>query len=186
MSSGFGTTGRRIVTLTISAIATPPALAYMYQQVKTTPPSTNLSSLPKEYNHETFNSYFKDRPFTVMSRLFTASKLIAPFLLSEVIHPPSTTNELTCSAIRMKLILTSLGPAFIKIGQQLSIRPDLLPAPYLVQLGDLLDCCPGFEDDIGLRIIRKSLGDRLLEEVFVVRDTGNLHSDIKRVASASL
>ena len=36
-------------------------------------------------------------------------------------------------------ILTELGPCFIKLGQAISIRPDLLPSPFLFQLQKLCD-----------------------------------------------
>lgn len=43
------------------------------------------------------------------------------------------------SAERLRLVLEELGPTFIKIGQILSTRPDLLPATYIQQLERLQD-----------------------------------------------
>lgn len=34
-------------------------------------------------------------------------------------------------AVELRNLLTSLGPSFVKVGQALSSRPDLLPKPYL-------------------------------------------------------
>jgi predicted unusual protein kinase regulating ubiquinone biosynthesis (AarF/ABC1/UbiB family) len=41
------------------------------------------------------------------------------------------------SASELRSLLGGLGPSFVKIGQALSARPDLLPAPYLRALSDL-------------------------------------------------
>ena len=42
--------------------------------------------------------------------------------------------------------LTKLGPAFVKVGQALSTRPDLLPSRYLEELSSLQDALPTFSD----------------------------------------
>lgn len=41
------------------------------------------------------------------------------------------------TAVRVKMVLEELGPTFIKLGQLLSMRPDLLPPDYLTQLEKL-------------------------------------------------
>jgi aarF domain-containing kinase len=61
--------------------------------------------------------------------------------------------------------LTGLGPTFIKVGQALSTRPDLLPAVYLEELAELQDALPGFPDSEAFAIIESELGKRL-EEVY--------------------
>ena len=46
-------------------------------------------------------------------------------------------------AIEMRQIVTSLGPAYIKLGQALSIRPDLLSPAAMVEMQKLCDkACP--------------------------------------------
>ncbi|MEA4908719.1 MAG: AarF/ABC1/UbiB kinase family protein [Anaerolineaceae bacterium] len=45
-------------------------------------------------------------------------------------------------ALHFRLALEELGPAFIKLGQILSTRPDLLPPAYLAELGKLQDTIP--------------------------------------------
>jgi ubiquinone biosynthesis protein len=42
-------------------------------------------------------------------------------------------------ARRLRLVCEDLGPTFVKLGQLLSTRPDLLPEPYIVELASLRD-----------------------------------------------
>ena len=48
-------------------------------------------------------------------------------------------------AIRLRLALESLGPIFIKFGQMLSTRKDLLPSDIAIELSKLQDKVPPFE-----------------------------------------
>ncbi len=61
-------------------------------------------------------------------------------------------------AVRMREVLTNLGPAFIKIGQALSTRPDLLPPVYLEEMTRLQDQLPAFPNEIAFRFIEEELG----------------------------
>lgn len=62
-------------------------------------------------------------------------------------------------------IIAGLGPAFIKAGQALSSRPDLLPPDYLRELQKLQDRLPPFPNDLAFKIIEEQLG-RPMSEVF--------------------
>jgi predicted unusual protein kinase regulating ubiquinone biosynthesis (AarF/ABC1/UbiB family) len=51
-----------------------------------------------------------------------------------------------------------LGPAFVKVGQSISTRPDLLPLTYLEVLSSLQDRLPSFPNDIAFAFIEEELG----------------------------
>jgi predicted unusual protein kinase regulating ubiquinone biosynthesis (AarF/ABC1/UbiB family) len=63
-------------------------------------------------------------------------------------------------AARLREILTDLGPAYIKIGQALSTRPDLVPPLYLEELTLLQDQLPPFPNEVAFQFIEEELGDR--------------------------
>ncbi len=50
-------------------------------------------------------------------------------------------------AERLRMALEELGPTFIKMGQILSTRPDLLPVEFIRELAKLQDNVPPFEFD---------------------------------------
>lgn len=66
-------------------------------------------------------------------------------------------------AIQLRETLTRLGPAFIKVGQALSTRPDLVPPLYLEELSQLQDQLPPFSNEVAYRFIEEELGGKPLE-----------------------
>jgi ubiquinone biosynthesis protein len=64
-------------------------------------------------------------------------------------------------AQRIVLTLEKLGPIFIKFGQTLSTRPDLLASDIANELTTLQDTCSPFSTDKAIAIIEKSLGGPL-------------------------
>jgi ubiquinone biosynthesis protein len=61
--------------------------------------------------------------------------------------------------------LEELGPTFIKLGQILSTRADLLPAPYQLELAKLQDSAPPLDVDIVVSILEAELG-RPVDQAF--------------------
>lgn len=71
-------------------------------------------------------------------------------------------------AIAIREILTKLGPAYIKVGQALSSRPDLVPPLYLEELTKLQDQLPPFPNEVAYQFIEEELGnspDRIYLEI---------------------
>ena len=81
-------------------------------------------------------------------------------------------------AIWLRESLISLGPTFIKIGQALGTRADLLPLPYVKELALLQDQVPAFSTAEAFARIESELG-RPLHEAY-------LEIDSEPIASASL
>ncbi len=74
--------------------------------------------------------------------------------------------------------LLELGPTFIKIGQALSTRADLLPLEYVKALGQLQDRVPEFGAETAIAIVESELGSPLYK---LYKDF-----DPKPIAAASL
>jgi len=55
-------------------------------------------------------------------------------------------------------LIASLGPAFIKAGQALSTRPDIIPPVLLEELAQLQDQLPGFDSALAMACIEEDLG----------------------------
>jgi ubiquinone biosynthesis protein len=81
-------------------------------------------------------------------------------------------------AERLRLALEALGPIFVKFGQVLSTRRDLMPTDIADELAKLQDRVPPFESALALREIEKAYG-RPVDEVFA-------EFDPQPVASASI
>ena len=67
---------------------------------------------------------------------------------------------------RLRLMFEQLGPSFIKFGQVLSCRPDLLPVDYARELGRLTDSVTPFPFEQAKAIVERDLGSRL-DQVFL-------------------
>lgn len=80
---------------------------------------------------------------------------------------------------RLRLALETLGPVFIKFGQMLSTRRDILPPDIANELAILQDKVQPFDGELAASIIRQSLGLNSLDELFD-------DFDIQALASASI
>ena len=63
--------------------------------------------------------------------------------------------------VRLREALEELGPVFVKFGQMLSTRPDLLPEDIAEELARLQDNVPPFSGDESVRLIEQALGGKL-------------------------
>lgn len=62
------------------------------------------------------------------------------------------------AAERMRLVLEELGPTFIKLGQLLSTRPDIVPLAFVREFEKLQDNVPGISFDELKRQVEQELG----------------------------
>ena len=78
-------------------------------------------------------------------------------ILSDYLTGSSDKNQVL-RAIQLRNIMTSLGPAYIKLGQALSIRPDLLSPAAMNELQKLCDKVPSFDSKIAMKQLELELG----------------------------
>jgi ubiquinone biosynthesis protein len=71
----------------------------------------------------------------------------------------------TSRAVHLRLALEELGPTFIKLGQLLSTRPDLLPPAYVAELSKLQDAAPPVPAEAVIAVVEEELGSPV-DEVF--------------------
>ncbi|MEO1094368.1 MAG: AarF/ABC1/UbiB kinase family protein [Cyanobacteria bacterium J06638_28] len=112
------------------------------------------------YDPEAIKSHYSRRPWQVLGRIVT---VIGPFLLFVIQvlwSRPGGASEAQQlrQAKRLRELLTDLGPAYIKIGQALSTRPDLVPPIFLEELTRLQDQLPPFSNEVAFRYIKEELG----------------------------
>ncbi|HLB30202.1 MAG TPA: AarF/UbiB family protein, partial [Gammaproteobacteria bacterium] len=89
-------------------------------------------------------------------------------------------------AVRMRLAIEALGPIFVKFGQILSTRQDLLPGDIAAELEKLQDSVPPFPGREARKIIEEAYGNRI-EEVFAEFNESPLASaSIAQVHAARL
>ncbi|HYH43623.1 MAG TPA: ubiquinone biosynthesis regulatory protein kinase UbiB, partial [Burkholderiales bacterium] len=88
-------------------------------------------------------------------------KLLPPFLLRRRYQTPR--------AVRLRRALEALGPIFVKFGQLLSTRRDLLPTDIADELAKLQDRVPPFPVEDVLATLQRVYG-RPVDEVFLAFD----------------
>ncbi|HEX6631508.1 MAG TPA: AarF/UbiB family protein [Gemmatimonadaceae bacterium] len=90
------------------------------------------------------------------------------------------------TAVAFRKRLVELGPAYVKLGQVLSTRPDLLPSSYIEELSRLQDDVPPIESSEVERVIEEELGARL-SKLFTAFDPTPLGSaSLGQVHAAAL
>lgn len=129
--------------------------------------------LPSLYDIEGIRGYWSARPLASLKR--TGSLVIKLLawgigLLSDIASGPETVEKNSKKRAKdLKDLIAEQGPAFVKVGQAVAIRPDLLPPAYLEELQTLLDQVAPFGSDEARALIRQQLalgGDVDLEDVF--------------------
>jgi predicted unusual protein kinase regulating ubiquinone biosynthesis (AarF/ABC1/UbiB family) len=108
------------------------------------------------------------RPWVLMSRLTVVLWQLGSLAVVLVVQGNSSNARVQEQLGRRILTtLTALGPCFIKVGQALSTRPDLVRRDWLEQLTQLQDNLPAFPHAIALATIERELGapaDELFEQ----------------------
>lgn len=118
--------------------------------------------------------------------LILATHLFRPFRFIRLFMPWTWLNRKTPRGIRIRLALEDLGPIFVKFGQILSTRRDLLPDDIAVELSKLQDQVTPFDNQVAYKIIEKSLGHPLNEIFSQFSDSPFASASIAQVHAATL
>merc|ERR1719162_1052055 len=98
------------------------------------------SGFPVEYNPREISAVWDQHPSAALHRLLIILQTTIPFMgyvqYRRVRNSlePLPAEETKQLGIELRELLIALGPTFIKFGQMLSIRPDVLPPPVIYEL----------------------------------------------------
>ena len=99
------------------------------------------------------------RPWISIPRVFQIVWALTGLVVSLLLRGRSKDSEVQRKLARTLLrTLTNLGPCFIKVGQALSTRPDLIRRDWLDELTKLQDDLPSFDHAIALQTVEEELG----------------------------
>jgi aarF domain-containing kinase len=139
------------------------------------------TGLPYEYDAKIIKEHFGKKPWVVAKRMAQVISVGGGFLSSTVLDKILGRDDADTEVKRageLRDLITSLGPFYIKLGQALSIRPDVLSPRSMVELQKLCDKVPSYDSTIAFATIERELG----------MTVGEIFSEITEepVAAASL
>lgn len=139
--------------------------------------------LPLVYDRELIQAYWQKQGSALNQRWSEFLGYSVPFLTKVItILVSGGSEELKASGAELardaRIIFEKLGPTYIKMGQMMSVRPDVLPAAALEELKVLQDSVKPFDTATAIKQIESELGGPL----------GQFFSEISQepVAAASL
>ena len=130
------------------------------------------------YSPEKAEAFYRSQPLVVAKRIlklvfltgtFNTGLLFDWLILGKLLKDEEYTALRKNEPRRAKVALglcEKLGPTFIKLGQALSIRTDLVPEAYALELRQLQDAVPPFDSNIAREVLKKELGVSDLSQIF--------------------
>jgi predicted unusual protein kinase regulating ubiquinone biosynthesis (AarF/ABC1/UbiB family) len=112
---------------------------------------------------------FKAGILRPISRMFVWLWGFIQFYVGNLIDVVLQRDTIERRAVRLRQVFESAGPTFAKLGQQLSMRADMLPYAYCAELAKMLDQAAPIRTEQAIEIIERNFGVPL-EEVFEVFD----------------
>jgi predicted unusual protein kinase regulating ubiquinone biosynthesis (AarF/ABC1/UbiB family) len=123
-------------------------------------PDPQLGERQRRYDAAAIARSYRFRPWAAIWRALTIVWFFSRFVLSlkwDEWRDRAEQNKLKRAA-QLREMLTRLGPTFIKVGQALSTRPDLIRKDFLDELIKLQDQLPPFDNAHAFSIIEQELG----------------------------
>jgi predicted unusual protein kinase regulating ubiquinone biosynthesis (AarF/ABC1/UbiB family) len=129
--------------------------------------TSRSSTVFKRYDPDAITRYYRWRPWKILWRSLRVAFMFGWFIWGIQLDKSmgQTEENMPLRAMQLRKLLTNLGPTFIKIGQALSTRPDLVRQDYLEQLTLLQDQVPAFPTEEAFAIIEREL-NCIVEDAF--------------------
>ena len=126
-----------------------------------------------KYDPLTISKIYRKNPQRLLKRLWQTLIPIFSYIISvgwdKITGALKNETQARFRATQLTNLLVELGPAFVKAGQALSTRPDIIPVVLLEELSQLQDQLPGFDGDKAMELIEKDL-EQEINNIFLKID----------------
>ncbi|GKY99585.1 hypothetical protein MPSEU_000912800 [Mayamaea pseudoterrestris] len=151
----------------------------------------NMEPYPRgDYDPVAARAYYARYPKLVAQRCLQLFRLANKFIFNILLDKYILKREEAMILVRANELLeliTQLGPTAIKVGQALSVRPDLIPSEYASALSTLQDQVPPFDGQAAKEILLRELGSTAYAQLKGLGlDGGGGKSSKGPIASASI
>ncbi len=122
-----------------------------------------------EYDPKTISKIYQKNPKRLFKRLWQTLIPIFGYIFSigwdKLTGKLKVESQARFRAKQLTNLLVELGPAFVKAGQALSTRPDIIPSVLLEELSQLQDQLPGFDGNKAMELIEEDLNQKI-DDIF--------------------
>ncbi len=126
-----------------------------------------------KYDPEIISKIYQKNPSRLFKRLWQTLIPIFSYIISvgwdKLTGQLKKESKARFKAKQLTNLLVELGPAFVKAGQALSTRPDIIPVILLEELSELQDQLPGFDGNKAMELIEEDLNKKI-DEIFLTID----------------
>ncbi len=126
-----------------------------------------------KYDPEIISKIYQKNPSRLFKRLWQTLIPIFVYIISvgwdKLTGQLKKKSKARFRAKQLTNLLVELGPAFVKAGQALSTRPDIIPVVLLEELSELQDQLPGFDGKKAMELIEEDLNKKI-DDIFLTID----------------